>query len=78
MTNIKVGNALSFKVRIGPKQGPTNVSPIEQRLYKMGYRMFQEKTDDKMRYRSYYRNGKCIRVGDILNHSKNVPKNATM
>ena len=78
MTNINKGVMSSFKVRVGPKQGPTNVSPVEQRLYRMGYRMFQEKIDDKMRYRSYFRNGRCIRVGDIVHNSRNVPKNATM
>ena len=70
-----------FKVRVGSKQGPTNVSPVEQRIYTMGYRLCKQeivnvkislKKSKTMRYRTYIRGDKCIRVGDMIENSKLV------
>lgn len=62
-------------VRIGPKMGPKNVSPCEQRLWEMGYRCFGEKIINvkvsnkksvMRRVRSYFRGKQCIKVSDIV------------
>ena len=84
MPNFK-GIMSSFKVRVGSKQGPTNVSPVEQRIYRMGYRLFgvkivnvkvSNKKSKLMRYRTYMRGNKCIRIGDRINDIPNVVVNA--
>ena len=70
--------------RIGPKMGPKGVSPMEQRLWMLGFRCFGEKVIDvkisnkkskTVRIRSYFRGKQCIKVRDILKHSVNVPQN---
>lgn len=66
------------------KNGPKGVSPVEQKLYRMGYRMFGEKLVDVkisnkksqvMRLRSYFRGKQCIKVGDIVSNIPNVAVN---
>lgn len=63
--------------RMGPKMGPKNISPIEQRLDRMGYRLFSEnivfKSGENYRMRSYFRGDKCISVGDRMGNIRNSP-----
>ena len=56
------------------KDGPKNVSPLEQKLWMKGYRCYIEKIEDGMRWRSYFRGKECIRVGDIAKDSEDVPQ----
>lgn len=75
-----------FAVRMGPVQGPTNVSPLEQRLYRMNYRCAVEKYTVRLisgwrndvagkgkafRVRRWYRGLKCVRVIDIVSYIPN-------
>ena len=67
--------------RVGPKMGPKGISPVEQKIWRMGYRCCGEKImmvkvsnkmTQKVRERMYFRGKKCIRVGDILENIRLV------
>ena len=72
-----------FKLRIGLKTGPKNVTPVEQKLWFSGYRLFSQKLVSyksigweniylgkrkKFRVREYIRGSKHITVSDIIVH----------
>ena len=75
-----VNEKLGGDIRIG-KNGPKNVSPLEQRLYRMGYRNLIENKEWKdgknYRMRYYYRGSKCIKVGNIAHNIQNVSRSLT-
>lgn len=81
---LKVNKELptTMKFRVGPKMGPKGASPLEQKLYRMGYRCFYEKIEDvkvssrrmqKVRVRRWYRGKQCITLKDILNNIRKEP-----
>lgn len=75
-----------FKVIVGPKRGPVNVSPLEQKLFSKGYRMGGQKyvaryisgwsnelagKNRAFRVRQWWKGTKCIKVVDRVNNIPN-------